>query len=80
MKEMMRATDELRLSRDEAVAAAKESEKKIKAMEADTFHLQEVLNNHQLKQARRWLCLNSGHFTASYLITLPRPDPVHWSS
>lgn len=43
MKEMMRVSDELRLSRDEAVAAAKESEKKIKAMEADTFHLQEVL-------------------------------------
>lgn len=50
MKEMMRDSDELRLARDEAVAAAKDSEKKIKAMEADTLHLQDVLTNHQLKQ------------------------------
>lgn len=42
MKELMREMDELRLSRDEAVNEAKETEKKLKALEADTLHVQEV--------------------------------------
>ncbi|XP_029992668.1 myosin-9-like isoform X1 [Sphaeramia orbicularis] len=43
MKEQMRELDELRLARDDAVGVAKETEKKLKAMEADTLHLQEDL-------------------------------------
>uniref|UniRef100_A0A4W5RIJ8 Myosin-9 n=1 Tax=Hucho hucho TaxID=62062 RepID=A0A4W5RIJ8_9TELE len=39
----MRELEDLRLSRDEALNMAKENEKKIKAMEADTIHLQEEL-------------------------------------
>lgn len=42
MKDMMRETDELRLSRDEAVSEAKDTEKKLKSMETDALHLQEV--------------------------------------
>lgn len=42
MKELLRESDELRLSRDEAVNGAKETEKKLKAMEADALHFQEV--------------------------------------
>lgn len=42
MKEQMRELDELRLSRDEAVNGAKETEKKLKSMEADALHIQEV--------------------------------------
>lgn len=42
MKELMRESDELRLSRDEAVLGAKETEKKLKGMEADVLHFQEV--------------------------------------
>ena len=42
MKELMRELDELRLSRDEAVTEAKETERKLKALEADTLHFQEV--------------------------------------
>lgn len=42
MKELLRESDELRLSRDEAVSGAKETEKKLKAMEADVLHVQEV--------------------------------------
>lgn len=42
MKEMMRESDELRFARDEAVNEAKETEKKLKSMEADAMHLQEV--------------------------------------
>lgn len=44
MKELMRELDELRLSRDEAVNGAKETERKLKAMEADVLHFQEVWN------------------------------------
>lgn len=47
MKEMMRESDDLRLARDEAVAAAKDNEKKINTMEAETQHLQDVLTSHQ---------------------------------
>ncbi|CAB1344647.1 unnamed protein product, partial [Coregonus sp. 'balchen'] len=43
MKDQMRELEELRLSRDEALNMAKEKEKKIKSMEADTIHLQEEL-------------------------------------
>uniref|UniRef100_A0A673CPS7 Myosin-9 n=1 Tax=Sphaeramia orbicularis TaxID=375764 RepID=A0A673CPS7_9TELE len=39
MKEQMRELDELRLARDDAVGVAKETEKKLKAMEADTLSL-----------------------------------------
>lgn len=42
MKELLRECDELRLSRDEAVSGAKELEKKLKGMEADVLHFQEV--------------------------------------
>lgn len=42
MKDLMRELDELRLTRDEAVNGAKETERKLKAMEADALHLQEV--------------------------------------
>uniref|UniRef100_A0A4W5RUX4 Myosin-9 n=1 Tax=Hucho hucho TaxID=62062 RepID=A0A4W5RUX4_9TELE len=43
LKDHMRELEDLRLSRDEALNMAKENEKKIKAMEADTIHLQEEL-------------------------------------
>ncbi len=42
MKELMRELDELRLSRDEAVSGAKETERKLKGMEADVLQFQEV--------------------------------------
>lgn len=42
MKDQMRELEDLRLSRDEALNMAKENEKKVKAMEADTIRLQEV--------------------------------------
>lgn len=42
MKELLRESDELRLYRDEAVNGAKETEKKLKVMEADALHFQEV--------------------------------------
>lgn len=44
MKDLMRELDELRMSRDEAVNSAKETEKKLKTMETDALHLQEVRN------------------------------------
>lgn len=42
MKELLRESDELRLSRDEAINVAKETEKKLKGMEADGLRFQEV--------------------------------------
>lgn len=42
MKDQTRELDELRLSRDEAVNGAKETEKKLKTLEADALHFQEV--------------------------------------
>lgn len=42
MKEQMRELEELRLSRDEAVNGAKDTEKKLKSMEADSLRMQEV--------------------------------------
>ncbi|XP_045562862.1 myosin-9 isoform X1 [Salmo salar] len=43
LKDQMRELEDLRLSRDEALNMAKENEKKVKTMEADTIHLQEEL-------------------------------------
>ncbi|KAK5865896.1 hypothetical protein PBY51_020128 [Eleginops maclovinus] len=43
MKEQMRELEELRLSRDEAVNESRETERKLKAMEADALHSQEDL-------------------------------------
>ncbi|KAM8879344.1 myosin-9-like isoform 1-T2 [Spinachia spinachia] len=43
MKEQMRELDELRLSQEEVVNSAKETERKLKAMEADALHFQEDL-------------------------------------
>lgn len=42
VKDLMRELDELRLSRDEAVNEARETEKKLKTLEASMFHSQEV--------------------------------------
>ena len=42
MKDQMRELEELRLSRDEAVNESKETERKLKAMEAEALHFQEV--------------------------------------
>lgn len=42
MKDLMRELDELRLSRDEAVNSAKETEKKVKSLEGDALRFQEV--------------------------------------
>lgn len=41
-KDLMRECDELRLSRDEAINCSKETEKKLKSMEAETLQFQEV--------------------------------------
>lgn len=60
MKEVTRENEELRASTDNAVAMAKDIEKKLKGMEADTLHLQEVLADHQLTlapPATAWFCL-----------------------
>ena len=53
LKDQMRELEDLRLSRDEALNMAKENEKKVKAMEADTIHLQEVCLS-----ARLWLTVS----------------------
>lgn len=42
MKDQTRELEDLRLSKDEAVNSAKETEKKLKASEANSLHLQEV--------------------------------------
>ena len=42
MKELMREAEELSLSKDEVLNGAKETEKKLRAVEADAVHLQEV--------------------------------------
>lgn len=42
MKEQMRELEDLRMARDEAVNGAKETERKLKALEADALHFQEV--------------------------------------
>lgn len=75
MKELLRECDELRLSRDEALARAKETENKLKALEADTQHLHEVLASRQLKPAparSAWFrLLNSIFFYVSYCLRSP---------
>lgn len=38
----MRECEDLRLSRDEAISSAKETEKKVKTMEAEALQFQEV--------------------------------------
>lgn len=42
MKELLRELEDARLSREEVVALSKETEKKLKAMEADMLQMQEV--------------------------------------
>lgn len=42
VKDLMRELDDLRLSRDEAVNSAKETEKKVKSLEGDVLQFQEV--------------------------------------
>lgn len=42
MKDLLRELEDLRLSRDEAVNSAKETEKKVKTLEGDILHFQEV--------------------------------------
>lgn len=42
MKDLLRELEELRLARDEAVNEAKETERKLKSMEADALRFQEV--------------------------------------
>lgn len=50
LKELLRECDDLRSSRDEAINCSKETEKKLKNMEADALRFQEVLrvvNRHR---------------------------------
>lgn len=42
MKEMYRELEDTRMSREEILAQSKETEKKLKAMEADMLQMQEV--------------------------------------
>lgn len=42
MKELLRELDDTRMSREEILTQSKETEKKLKAMEADMLQLQEV--------------------------------------
>lgn len=42
MKELLRDLDDARMSREEVLAQSKETEKKLKAMEADMLQMQEV--------------------------------------
>lgn len=42
MKELLRELDDARMSREEVLAQSKETEKKLKAMEADMLQMQEV--------------------------------------
>lgn len=42
MKELIRELDDTRMSRDEILAQSKETEKKMKGMEADMLQMQEV--------------------------------------
>lgn len=43
MKELLRELDDARMSREEVLTQSKETEKKLKAMEADMLQLQEVI-------------------------------------
>lgn len=42
MKELLRELEDARMSREEVLAQSKETEKKLKAMEADMLQMQEV--------------------------------------
>lgn len=42
MKELLRELDDARMSREEVLTQSKETEKKLKAMEADMLQMQEV--------------------------------------
>lgn len=42
MKDLIRELEDTRMSRDEILAQSKETEKKLKAMEADMLQMQEV--------------------------------------
>lgn len=42
MKDLLRELDDTRMSRDEILAQSKETEKKMKGMEADMLQMQEV--------------------------------------
>lgn len=42
MKELIRELDDTRLSREDILAQSKETEKKLKSMEADMLQMQEV--------------------------------------
>lgn len=53
-KDIMRELDELRLSRDEAVNGAKETEKKLKTLEASMLHSQEVWTNGNEMVITEW--------------------------
>lgn len=48
MKELLRELDDARMSREELLTQSKETEKKLKAMEADMLQLQEVSIFHML--------------------------------
>lgn len=48
MKELLRELDDARMSREELLTQSKETEKKLKAMEADMLQLQEVSIFHLL--------------------------------
>lgn len=45
MKDLLRELEDTRMSRDEILAQSKETEKKLKAMEADMIQMQEVSEN-----------------------------------
>lgn len=45
MKDLLRELEDTRMSRDEILAQSKETEKKLKAMEADMIQMQEVGEN-----------------------------------
>lgn len=42
MKELLRELEDARMSREEVLSQSKETEKKLKAMEADMLQMQEV--------------------------------------
>lgn len=48
MKELLRELDDARMSREEVLTQSKETEKKLKAMEADMLQMQEVSIFHLL--------------------------------
>ena len=48
MKELIRELEDTRMSREEILAQAKETEKKLKGMEADMIQMQEVSPPHPL--------------------------------